>query len=430
MRKWLAVVLALISLLTACAPSRPGDETTGVTLVPPSPLAATAVPPISPSPTPTTAPLASPQSHTEVPAPTRQPDAAAIPCAEGEICLTAGPVPVAGDGTVTLQWNAPGALKVDISWWNRQQREVLHAGLEPAGSLDLAIAEAAIGGGPVVTVYLRAYYGDDEADSHFRTLEIPLQAQHAVASFAVSPQRVDPGDQVTLRWEVTGDAQDVSITVLDESGLLTNEGYRDLAASGSVSVTVAPQRRNHMSFLLYASDAHGVWLSESAAVEITCPDVWFFPDPPADCPWPAHPTKMAVQRFEHGLMIWTEWEDRIRVFFDDSTNVHLRSWAMYENAWFEGMPESSPAIVPPSGYHQPVRGFGQLWREGSHRGTPIRELLGWAVETEWAIERGAVQCDTLPKYSTCYVGDPQGTVYLEEPEGSGWYEWAGPEAIP
>jgi hypothetical protein len=339
-------------------------------------------------------------------------------------------MPVAGDGTVMLQWHAPGALRVDLSWWDRQQREVLHVGLEPSGSLDLVIADAAIGGGQAVTVYLRAYCGDDEADSHFRTLEIPLQAQHAIASFAVSPPRVDPGDQVTLRWEVAGNAQDVSITVLDESGLLTNEGYRDLAASGSVTVTVPPERRNHMSFLLYASDAHGVWLSESAAVEITCPDVWFFPDPPDDCPWPAHPTKMAVQRFEHGLMIWTEWEDRIRVFFDDSTAVSLRSWAMYDNAWFEGMPESDPSIVPPPGLYQPVRGFGQLWREGSHRATPIRELLGWAVEPEFGIEHGAVQCDTLPKYSTCYIGDPAGTVYVEQPEMSGWYVWAGPDAIP
>jgi len=415
-----AVAVVLAATLTACGLQ--ADAT-------PTPmLTATHTRAASPTPSHTLVRIRPTISPTSVPSPSAEPSAAPPPCTE-PLCLTASPMPVAADGTITLTWNAPGAAKVAIHWQGKQQETIVHSDLSPVGSLSFAVADVHIQSvGPYVYVWLTAEYADGDVESWSQGWNIPVRTGHSITAFAVAPQTVDPGDPVRLSWDVAGEVQDVTLWTLSEGGQLYTS-YGDLAASGSMTLMVPEWRRNHMSFQLYASDVDGLWTIADASVTITCPDVWFFPNPPAGCPQPAHYTKMAVQLFEHGMMIWTEWEDRIRVFFDDSPDVHLRSWSMQPNQWFAGMPESDPAISAPPGYHQPVRGFGVLWREGWHRGTPIRDLLGWAIEPEFAIDRGAVQCDTAPKYSTCYIGDPNGVVYVEQPESSGWYEWAaaGPD---
>jgi len=48
-------------------------------------------------------------------------------------------------------------------------------------------------------------------------------------------------------------------------------------------------------------------------------------------------------------------------------------------------------------------------------------------EYEWGV--GAAQCDSAPKYSTCFIG-VGGEVYALKPERSGWFLWAGPTPVP
>ena len=47
----------------------------------------------------------------------------------------------------------------------------------------------------------------------------------------------------------------------------------------------------------------------------------------------------------------------------------------YQDTWAEGQPERDPALVPPSGRYQPIRGFGKVWRE---------QLGGLEVGVGWA----------------------------------------------
>jgi len=92
------------------------------------------------------------------------------------------------------------------------------------------------------------------------------------------------------------------------------------------------------------------------------------------------PMVSAVERFEHGTMIWVNrptWEGSrwVYVLFDDGT------YQRFPDAFVEGVdPESDPTIVPPAGLYQPTRGFGKVWREGT--GAQVRERLGWAIEPE------------------------------------------------
>jgi hypothetical protein len=117
-------------------------------------------------------------------------------------------------------------------------------------------------------------------------------------------------------------------------------------------------------------------------------------------------TKMGVQHFEHGLMIWSEWNDQIRVLYGTDSGTFETA----PNTWQPGMPESNPALVPPAGYYQPKRGFGKLWRENP----AIRERLGWAIEAEYAIPQAAEQ--------NAFFGDPNSTVYLIV-ESNVWRVW-------
>jgi hypothetical protein len=96
------------------------------------------------------------------------------------------------------------------------------------------------------------------------------------------------------------------------------------------------------------------------------------PSAVADTVW------MAIQEFERGLMLWREVpgqepQGRVYVLQDPE------SWEAYPDTWAEGQPDRDPGLVPPQGLFQPIRGFGQVWRE--QLGGSDAEI-GWAKEPE------------------------------------------------
>lgn len=80
----------------------------------------------------------------------------------------------------------------------------------------------------------------------------------------------------------------------------------------------------------------------------------------------------ALQRFEHGVMVWIAENKRIYAFLDNGR------WFAYEDTFREGEPESDPAFAPPAGKQQPVRSFGKVWRQYPE----LRAALGWALAKE------------------------------------------------
>jgi hypothetical protein len=99
---------------------------------------------------------------------------------------------------------------------------------------------------------------------------------------------------------------------------------------------------------------------------------------------------MARQPFERGRLVWigggsglADWE-RVVVVLNGTASG---AWQRHPDAWQEGQPESDPAIQPPVGLYQPVRGFGKVWREQmGGPGAPI----GWASAPEEGLT-GAIQ---------------------------------------
>lgn len=85
---------------------------------------------------------------------------------------------------------------------------------------------------------------------------------------------------------------------------------------------------------------------------------------------------VAEQRFQHGWMFWLQPNRQIWVLTRDSAGNPI--WSVYDDTFVEGEAEYDPQLVAPEDLHQPIRGFGKLWRENLE----VRQAVGWALKTE------------------------------------------------
>lgn len=85
---------------------------------------------------------------------------------------------------------------------------------------------------------------------------------------------------------------------------------------------------------------------------------------------------VAEQQFEEGWMFWLQPNRQIWLLSVDETGKNI--WSVYDDTFVEGDVEFDPQIVAPANRHQPVRGFGKLWRENLE----VRQELGWALNPE------------------------------------------------
>ncbi len=119
---------------------------------------------------------------------------------------------------------------------------------------------------------------------------------------------------------------------------------------------------------------------------------------------------LAYQTFEHGLMIWVGVEQTILVIFEPSGNP---AWVARADAFVEGMRSEDPALVPPPGRFQPVRGFGLLWRTDRS----LQTRLGWATNPELGYT-GFTQVDVTT--GVRYVQGPGGEIYVLPADQLSW----------
>jgi hypothetical protein len=86
---------------------------------------------------------------------------------------------------------------------------------------------------------------------------------------------------------------------------------------------------------------------------------------------------VAEQVFQNGRMFYLDPNKRIWVLLNDDDGAS-GTWQVFEDTWNEGEPELDASIRPPDGMHQPIRGFGELWRQNDD----VRLRLGWALDPE------------------------------------------------
>jgi hypothetical protein len=143
-----------------------------------------------------------------------------------------------------------------------------------------------------------------------------------------------------------------------------------------------------------------------------CAHAFFFTPAPPLCPREAAVESAAAEQpFTGGVMIWLESAGAIFVFFPDG------SWQRFADTWTEEEAASDPALTPPAGFFQPIRGFGKVWREHPE----LQEQLGWATGVELgytsAVQRPVAEAGEQITFLRTYNGQ---VFYLNELEpGSG-----------
>jgi hypothetical protein len=117
---------------------------------------------------------------------------------------------------------------------------------------------------------------------------------------------------------------------------------------------------------------------------------------------------LAEQPFERGEMLWRDDPRMVYVLYADG------NWNQYMDTYQEDQPPHDATIIPPAGLYQPVRGFGQVWREEEG----VREGLGWAITEE---QGGAGLLQVFQR--GLMLLDPRGRVYALYTEGEGEGRW-------
>jgi hypothetical protein len=236
----------------------------------------------------------------------------------------------------------------------------------------------------------------------------------AILSFTVIVEDAAAGGKrLTFSWETTGAV---------EAAIVSGTSHRfpprwEVGPSGTREVELDNTVYNNPDMILIAYDSLGNEVSETIQVDWPCEYDYFFEPAPEVCPvYAPSETWAGEQPFQNGRMVWLEevrgetfvTQRQILVFYDDG------KYEQYQDTWTEDQPESDPAIVPPGGLLQPVRGFGKVWRETAG----VRDRLGWATvpeqgfDTQW---QQRIQ-ESLP--SVAYVRIFDGRII--EIDGWGW----------
>lgn len=225
---------------------------------------------------------------------------------------------------------------------------------------------------------------------------------NAFSAYAVTTENYN--DEVHISWDTSG-ADSVEIYV-GYAESIAKRYYVDAASGSWVELVTDPVLRIAEVGLVIRKDGQEV--RTSIDVQLACEHDYFFPDDAVTYPLYLCPVadakdwSIAWQPFEHGFMVYAQAKQQenggidapffprsyswphegppafIAVFVDGNGLSPSQYHYVDVDLWREGDPESDPALTPPEGLYQPVRGFGKIWREGFE----LQERLGWATSPE------------------------------------------------
>jgi LysM repeat protein len=204
----------------------------------------------------------------------------------------------------------------------------------------------------------------------------------AILEFAASPNPVERGNVVGLRWTVRA-ADRVSLWRLAFDSQL-NQWFRTQdpvyrgPGSGELTLPVALDARQPLRFELEASNAASQTITlQTEPIQLACYPAFFNPAPdPASCRHAPLNLPAELQAFEHGYMLWRSDTEEIYVF-PQLPDQYL-SWSIQ-------LPNGQPVEVglAPAGLLAPGFRFSEVWAAmdaGQLGGTGrLRDALGWAL---------------------------------------------------
>jgi len=239
---------------------------------------------------------------------------------------------------------------------------------------------------------------------------IPTEtAAPTIHSFTlVSDEMVGEVRRVTLSWDTSGGQ-----ARLQELTRHRFFQWLDVPASGTHTFelrgTVYEDPPISLSVLPAGNSDEGV--HQIIYLSWACEHSYFFGYVPERCArGPSATTLAGQQDFENGRMLWLSDLDEIFVLYGNG------DWKKYDNRWQEGDPPDDPEIQPPPGLFQPIRGFGDVWRN-QNQYDAVRERLGWGVAPE--------QSYTATYQHSIAESAGQNILYLTLQDGVTVYQLAG-----
>jgi hypothetical protein len=226
--------------------------------------------------------------------------------------------------------------------------------------------------------------------------------------------KADPGDTIAFEWKATG-AISAALVISQPVSVDT---------AGTFTYETTPERYGCVPFSLMVTHKEDQIEIATIFIEFPCPNPLFFSPEryPAccgfcanyGCPETAITSGATEQHFEHGTMVWIKEYDTIYVLFADAPFTQNRA-STFTNEWDESQPGHDPSLVPPDGLHQPVRGFGLVWRQYPE----VRERLGWAVDQETAFVTTVQWVPSVGRHSSTYIRALDGNIWRLFSTGSG-----------
>ena len=235
-----------------------------------------------------------------------------------------------------------------------------------------------------------------------------------ILSFSADRTTIVERESVNLTWQATGGSEAYICWTGQDALMACAPGPLDPDGG---TVTINPDGSPiRLTVRNSAGDAEAL-----VDLTIECAHEWvpaLAENPPSGrCPGGSAVGSAAQQSFENGFMIWLEPGRTIYVFYNFGRAGSPPVYEVYPDDFHEGDPESDPAIVPPSGLYQPIRGFGLVWR--TNQG--VRDGLGWATAPEAGFQtwRQGYTGSGMHASFTLLEGI-DGTIYLLEAFGSTW----------
>jgi hypothetical protein len=241
------------------------------------------------------------------------------------------------------------------------------------------------------------------------------------------------GDSLTIEWEAVGERAELCPLSGRGPVELWCEG---VPLAGSYEFVTDQASMTYTGFGLRVTTGDtSVWGTTQVYLQCRNLRPWFFEGAPQRCPEDEPLTSYAAgQHFERGMMVWIEETDDFYVFYEgeDERGFQTFDWVLDPSGSKKpgASPDNRVGVSPPEGLHEPVSGFGMMWR-GEIAGIRdnVRERLGWATEPEYGYDT-AYQCTTPshPGLWNCFLRGPSGEMLHLHPDSTAqvrflWEEW-------
>ena len=257
------------------------------------------------------------------------------------------------------------------------------------------------------------------------TPTLPLMIQ----SFTVSAEAVGDSKRLQFVWASSGGIAGFIENGASSTSNLTTKWT--VPPAGTLTVELPDTQHRNPTFTLFVYNHPDLEIAQTVSQTVQlaweCRHHYFFNPIPPRCPLqPANEGWALEQQFEHGKMIWVHEvagngvtvRKTIYVLYEEAQNEN--QWQLFDDYWTQAQPIRQPNIVPPTGFLQPERSFGKVWRENQQ----VRDRLGWATGYERGFYGGwqTAPSDEPPAITT-YLSTYDGQVMQLIGEGNAGNFW-------